>query len=389
MSFLKATWDSICSIGKRSSTPRREDPTQDPPRGASPSPTLPQYFDAWDDISWDILSETPLGETDESIDSPPPLYEDTMASIPSYSQEVRQALNSGSTTDVWLYSRKSPSPPLDDAEDHLSTISDHGYAKFLDGTKEDTHLQIVRKSFDNSSMIPSLSSESSFDWSDVNIPDSNIVERVHYGSQNGDVNNITQGPTKSHSAKRQREDNNPRSEPPKRKRTTSPPIVSPSHHPAISRKRKVDDNDDDIPQKLHPPNQQSTTAKRQRIASNSRRSNQNDGAIEKDNNEELPGPSRPAGVRARYGSDRSQVQGKKLRTPRNDTSNREEKQGDKVHMCSMCPSSRFTRATDLKRHLDTARQHNPVAQHVCPTCKATFPRKDTMQRHFKQYHGDS
>ncbi|KAF8520579.1 hypothetical protein BU17DRAFT_65277 [Hysterangium stoloniferum] len=123
MSFLKATWDSICSIGKRSSTPRREDPTQDPPRGASASPTLPQYFDAWDDISWDILSETPLGETDESIDSPPPLYEDTMASIPSFSQEVRQALNSGSTTDLWLYSRKSPSPPLDDAEDHLSTIS--------------------------------------------------------------------------------------------------------------------------------------------------------------------------------------------------------------------------------------------------------------------------
>ncbi|KAF8509160.1 hypothetical protein BU17DRAFT_70531 [Hysterangium stoloniferum] len=181
--------------------------------------------------------ETPLtGETDESIDSPPPLYEDTMASIPSFSQEVRRVLNSGSTTDLWLYSRKSPSPPLDDAEDHLSTISYHGYSKFLDGTKEDTHLQIVRKSYDNSSIIP-------------------IVERVYYGSQNGDLNNITQGPTKSHSAKRQREDDNPRSEPPKRKRTTSPPPVSPNHHQALSGKRKVDDNDNDIHQTSHPPNQ--------------------------------------------------------------------------------------------------------------------------------------
>ncbi|KAF8511674.1 hypothetical protein BU17DRAFT_69554 [Hysterangium stoloniferum] len=331
--------------------------------------------------------ETPLtGETDESIDSPP-LYEDTMASIPSFSQEVRQALNSGSTTDLWVYSRKSPSPPLDDAEDHLSTISDHGYAKFLDGTKEDTHLKNVRKSYDNSSMIPY-----------VNTHDSNIVERVHYGSQNGDLNNITQGPIKSHSAKRQREDNNPRSEPPKRKRTTSPPIVSPSHHLALSGKIKVDDNDDEYvpkysshqhPSKSTASQPTSTTAKRQRIASNSRRSNQNDGGIEKDHNEELPGPSsQPVGVRARYGSDRLQVQGKNLYTPRNDTSNREEKQGGKVHMCSICPSSRFTRATDLKRHLETAQRPNPVAQHVCPICNAPFPWKDVMQRHFKQCRGD-
>ncbi|KAF8520653.1 hypothetical protein BU17DRAFT_65340 [Hysterangium stoloniferum] len=288
MSFLKATWDSICSIGKRSSTPGRADPTQDPPRGASPSPTLPQYFDAWDDISWDILSETPLGETDESIYSPPPLYEDTMASIPSFSQEVRQALNSGSTTDLWLYSRKSPSPPLDDAEDHLSTISYHGYSKFLDGTTDDTHLQIVRKSYDNSSMIPY-----------VNIPDSSIVERVHYGSHNGDLNNITQGPTKSHSLKRQREDDNPRSEPPKRKRMTSPPTVSPNHNPALSGKIKVDDNDDEYVPKYsshrHPSDIASSqptsrSAKRQRIDSSDRcRSDQDDGAIEKDHNEEFAG----------------------------------------------------------------------------------------------------
>ncbi|KAF8511679.1 hypothetical protein BU17DRAFT_97021 [Hysterangium stoloniferum] len=271
-----------------------------PPR-LQPYPRIPQYFDAWDDISWDILSETPLGETDESIDSPPPLYEDTMASIPSFSQEVRRVLNSGSTTDLWLYSRKSPSPPLDDAEDHLSTISYHGYSKFLDGTKEDTHLQIVRKSYDNSSIIPSLLSESSFDWSDVNIPYSSIVERVYYGSQNGDLNNITQGPTKSHRAKRQREDDNPRSEPPKRKRTTSPPPVSPNHHQTLSGKRKVDDNDNEYVPKYsshqHPSDiassqPMSRSAKRQRINSSDHcQSDQDDGGIEKDHNEELPGPS--------------------------------------------------------------------------------------------------
>ncbi|KAF8521081.1 hypothetical protein BU17DRAFT_65045 [Hysterangium stoloniferum] len=90
MSFLNVTWKSIGSIHKGQSTPGCEDSTQDLPRGASPSPTLPKDFDSSKHISCEI----------------PTIF---------------------------------PETPLD-----------HGHAKFLDGTKEDTPLQIVNNPDDNS-----------------------------------------------------------------------------------------------------------------------------------------------------------------------------------------------------------------------------------------------
>ncbi|KAF8521073.1 hypothetical protein BU17DRAFT_65041 [Hysterangium stoloniferum] len=174
MSFLNVTWKSIGSTGKGQSTPGWEDSTQDLPRGASPSATLPKDFDSSKHISCEI----------------PTIF---------------------------------PQTPLD-----------HGHAKFLDGTKEDTPLQIVnnaeREFFNSSRQIayispelhpvsPTLLSESSLDSSDrlledfidtsyhkrggadsinfwshltfcgtespgtlLNVPYSNIVERLHYGS---------------------------------------------------------------------------------------------------------------------------------------------------------------------------------------------------------------
>ncbi|KAF8512219.1 hypothetical protein BU17DRAFT_69311 [Hysterangium stoloniferum] len=182
MSFLNVTWKSIGSIGKGQSTPGYEDSTQDLPRGAPPSPTLPKDFDSSKHISCEI----------------PRIF---------------------------------PETPLDRA-----------HAKFLDGTQEDTPLQIVNNPDDNSSTVPGASShhsratsrlasqiayispelrpvsptllsESSLDSSDqlledfidtsyhkrggddsinfwrstgtlLNLPYSNIIERLHYGSQN-------------------------------------------------------------------------------------------------------------------------------------------------------------------------------------------------------------
>ncbi|KAF8506449.1 hypothetical protein BU17DRAFT_71283 [Hysterangium stoloniferum] len=201
MSFLNVTWKSIGSIGKGQSTPGCEDSTQDLPRGTPPSPTLPKDFDSSKHISCEI----------------PTIF---------------------------------PETPLD-----------CGHAKFLDGTQEDTPLQIVNNPDDNSSTVPgessipplemqlrsrllelgasshhsratsrlasqiayispelrpvspTLLSESSLDSSDrlledfidtsyhkrggddsinfwrsagtlLNLPYSNIIERLHYGSQN-------------------------------------------------------------------------------------------------------------------------------------------------------------------------------------------------------------
>ncbi|KAF8519225.1 hypothetical protein BU17DRAFT_66003 [Hysterangium stoloniferum] len=101
----------------------------------------------------------------------------------------------------------------------LVPLIDHGHAKFLDGTKEDTPLQIVnnaeREFFNSSRCIfssfarnvpiedfinPSYHKQGGDDsinfWSHLtfcgtesagtllNVPYSNIVERLHYGSQN-------------------------------------------------------------------------------------------------------------------------------------------------------------------------------------------------------------
>ncbi|KAF8513495.1 hypothetical protein BU17DRAFT_68776 [Hysterangium stoloniferum] len=163
MLFLNVTWKSIGSIGKGQSTPGCEDSTQDLPHGASPSATLPKDFDSSKHISCEIPTVFP--------------------------------------------------------ETSLVPLIDHGHAKFLDGTKEDTPLQIVnnaeREFFNSSRCIfssfarnvpiedfinPSYHKQGGDDsinfWSHLtfcgtesagtllNVPYSNIVERLHYGSQN-------------------------------------------------------------------------------------------------------------------------------------------------------------------------------------------------------------
>ncbi|KAF8511217.1 hypothetical protein BU17DRAFT_97409 [Hysterangium stoloniferum] len=84
MSFLNVTWKSISSIGKGQSTPGCEDSTQDLPRGASPSPTLPKDFDSSKHISCEIPTIFPQTPLDESITPPPPLYDDKRSSGEMY-----------------------------------------------------------------------------------------------------------------------------------------------------------------------------------------------------------------------------------------------------------------------------------------------------------------
>ncbi|KAF8608104.1 hypothetical protein BDV93DRAFT_602992 [Ceratobasidium sp. AG-I] len=49
----------------------------------------------------------------------------------------------------------------------------------------------------------------------------------------------------------------------------------------------------------------------------------------------------------------------------------------KPHVCDQCGAA-FSRAHDLKRHVDTHKGDRP---HKCPTCTKAFSRKDALQRH--------
>ncbi|KAG9075382.1 hypothetical protein FS749_012964 [Ceratobasidium sp. UAMH 11750] len=49
----------------------------------------------------------------------------------------------------------------------------------------------------------------------------------------------------------------------------------------------------------------------------------------------------------------------------------------KPHVCDQCGGA-FSRAHDLKRHIETHKGDRP---HKCPTCTKAFSRKDALQRH--------
>ncbi|CUA74547.1 hypothetical protein RSOLAG22IIIB_05607 [Rhizoctonia solani] len=49
----------------------------------------------------------------------------------------------------------------------------------------------------------------------------------------------------------------------------------------------------------------------------------------------------------------------------------------KPHVCEQCGAA-FSRAHDLKRHIETHKGDRP---HKCPTCTKAFSRKDALQRH--------
>ncbi|KAG9122833.1 hypothetical protein FRC07_000609, partial [Ceratobasidium sp. 392] len=49
----------------------------------------------------------------------------------------------------------------------------------------------------------------------------------------------------------------------------------------------------------------------------------------------------------------------------------------KPHVCDQCAAA-FSRAHDLKRHIETHKGDRP---HKCPTCTKAFSRKDALQRH--------
>ncbi|CEL52528.1 DNA-binding protein creA OS=Aspergillus oryzae (strain ATCC 42149 / RIB 40) GN=creA PE=3 SV=1 [Rhizoctonia solani AG-1 IB] len=49
----------------------------------------------------------------------------------------------------------------------------------------------------------------------------------------------------------------------------------------------------------------------------------------------------------------------------------------KPHVCDQCGAA-FSRAHDLKRHIETHKGDRP---HKCPTCTKAFSRKDALQRH--------
>jgi len=49
----------------------------------------------------------------------------------------------------------------------------------------------------------------------------------------------------------------------------------------------------------------------------------------------------------------------------------------KPHVCDQCGAA-FSRAHDLKRHVETHKGDRP---HKCPTCTKAFSRKDALQRH--------
>ncbi|KAF8511219.1 hypothetical protein BU17DRAFT_69727 [Hysterangium stoloniferum] len=145
MSFLKVTWRSIGSIGKGQSTPGCEDSTQDLPRGASPSPTLPKDFDSSKHISCEmptIFPETPLG-TWHGHDLHPMTTYQLMEPI----------------VDSVTHEKLSINDPL-------------------------RRQEVVRIGLKNiaASHLTFCGTESPGTL--LNIPYSNIVERLHYGSQN-------------------------------------------------------------------------------------------------------------------------------------------------------------------------------------------------------------